>query len=103
MSHDYYKDETKKMSKQEKKMFGDYQGKMAAEEDLRILTEAHKIRSNDKRKRLAVACANFQKMAAEEAMMTENYYDEGDMMGNMGMNNKKKKRSHNPGSHNSMY
>ena len=68
MSKDETKEENKKMSKGEKKVYGDYNGKMMAEYDLEVLTEAGAIRKNPKRLRKAVHCAKMKKEALEKVV-----------------------------------
>ena len=65
MSKDEIKEENKKMSKKDKAMYGDYNGKMMAEYDLEVLTEADAIRENNKRLKKAVHCAKMKKEALE--------------------------------------
>ena len=61
MSDEDYKKETDNMSKDDKSMYGDYEGQMMSEYDVKILVEAGEIRTDKERLKKAVHCAKMQK------------------------------------------
>ncbi len=54
-------EQSKEMSKEDKKMYGDYKGQKMAEEDVKTLVEAGEIRADSDRLKKAVHCAKMQK------------------------------------------
>ena len=70
--HSMYASETKAMSKKDKDMYGDYEGKMNAEYDAETLMKAKEIRMDKKRKkkdRDALSKASKKRRARREARM----------------------------------
>lgn len=63
---DYYEKKTDEMSKEEKDMYGDYEGKMAAEEDVRTLVESVEIKNDKERYKRAMACAKHKAKSMNE-------------------------------------
>lgn len=53
---EYAKEMTDKMSKKEKEVYGDYDGKMQAESDANTLMEYGKIQRDEKRRNAALHC-----------------------------------------------
>lgn len=57
MSDDYNEEMTEKMSKEDKKVYGDYDAKCRAESDVHTLIEAKEIRDDADRYKKAMYCA----------------------------------------------
>ena len=49
------------MSKEDKKAYGDYEGKMMAESDVHTLMEAQAIKANEERHARAMHCAKMKR------------------------------------------
>lgn len=64
----YEEEMTDKMSKEEKKIFGDWETKCKAEGDARCLQEYQKIQADTKRKKMAVACLKYKLKEAQKAV-----------------------------------
>ncbi len=60
-SDDEMEEKDSNMSKEDKKMYGDYKTQMMAEHDVKILVKAGEIRKDTERKKRAVHCAKMQK------------------------------------------
>lgn len=67
MSEDENKMESEKMSKEDKKMYGDYEGKMKAEYDVKTMAEAGEIKKDKERFKRMMHCADMQYKYVKEA------------------------------------
>jgi hypothetical protein len=63
---DWNDEQTEKMSDEDKKVYGDYEGKMRAESDVRTLTDAQEIKRDKKRMKMAVHCAKYMMDAMKD-------------------------------------
>lgn len=61
MSDDWNKEMTDKMSKEEKKVYGDYRTKERAECDVRTLMEGAEIKADSERMKMAMHCARVKR------------------------------------------
>lgn len=61
MDEDYNYEETEKMSKEDKKAYGDYEGKMKAEGDVHTLMQAQEIKADPERNQRAMHCAKMKR------------------------------------------
>ena len=64
----YSKEMTAKMSDADKKAYKDYETKEQAEHDVRVLTDAVRIRSDEKRFQRAKHCAKAKRKEIDQAL-----------------------------------
>lgn len=68
---DYYEEMDSKMSKEDKKAYGDSKAKERAESDVRTLMEAQEIKMDEKRHKMAMHCAKSKAKAMQNVTKGE--------------------------------
>lgn len=63
---DYYERETEKMSDEDKKIYGDYEGKMKAERDADMMMDYMEMKNDKDRMKKAMHCAKKKMTALKE-------------------------------------